>query len=164
MSPGRRIFLTRIATAGLAALFALPAIARAETLLLVTAADRSARGFTRADLDALPQQTIVTSTQWTTGVHKFAGPSLRDVMLAGNIRDGTVLLSALNDYMITIDVAELADTVPIIATRIDGQPFSVRENGPLWVVYPYDSGPQFRTDTTFARSIWQLTSISVEAP
>ena len=39
---------------------------------------------------------------------------------------------------------------------------SVREKGPLWIVYPYDSNIAFQTETIYARSIWQLDRISIE--
>ena len=38
---------------------------------------------------------------------------------------------------------------------------SVREKGPIWVIYPYDHDADYRTDTIFSRSIWQLDRIDV---
>lgn len=36
---------------------------------------------------------------------------------------------------------------------------SVRDKGPLWVIYPYDSDPALQSEVTYARSIWQLVRI-----
>jgi hypothetical protein len=56
---------------------------------------------------------------------------------------------------------EIEKTVPIVASKIDGAPFSLREKGPLWVVFPYDQDPRYRTEAIYALSIWQLTEVHV---
>jgi hypothetical protein len=38
---------------------------------------------------------------------------------------------------------------------------SVRDKGPLWVIYPYDAVPEYKSERIYARSIWQLVSIEV---
>jgi len=38
---------------------------------------------------------------------------------------------------------------------------SVREKGPLWVIYPYDSDAKFRTEVIYSRSIWQLDRLAI---
>ena len=38
---------------------------------------------------------------------------------------------------------------------------SLRDKGPLWIVYPFDSNPSYSTEVTYARSIWQLDRIEV---
>jgi hypothetical protein len=32
----------------------------------------------------------------------------------------------------------------------------VRDKGPLWLVYPYDSVSAYQTEVIYARSIWQV--------
>jgi hypothetical protein len=32
---------------------------------------------------------------------------------------------------------------------------SLRDKGPLWIIYPYDSKSDFRTEVVYSRSIWQ---------
>ena len=44
----------------------------------------------------------------------------------------------------------------------NGEPMSVRDKGPLWVVYNFDSNPEFQTEVMYSRSIWQLDRIVVE--
>ena len=61
----------------------------------------------------------------------------------------------------TLPISLISADAPIIATRINGKPFTIKEKGPLWVVFPYDRGPEFRTETNYAVSVWQLTEISV---
>ena len=50
---------------------------------------------------------------------------------------------------------------PIVAYRMDGETMSVRDKGPLWIVYPYDSDADYRTEVIYSRSIWQLDRIEV---
>jgi len=76
--------------------------------------------------------------------------------------DGQSLeMVALNDYAVTIPVADLEDAAPILATRMNGETMSVRDKGPYWVVFPYDSDPKYSTETNYARSIWQLNRLKV---
>ncbi|MEQ9566412.1 MAG: hypothetical protein RLN85_11480, partial [Pseudomonadales bacterium] len=92
------------------------------------------------DLDALPQVAFETSTIWTEGVVAFSGPSLREVLESVDAKPKTIRAFALNDYNMVIAMTESDDTYPIVATRMNGERFSVRDRGPLWLVYPYDSG------------------------
>jgi hypothetical protein len=38
----------------------------------------------------------------------------------------------------------------------------VRDKGPLFIVYPYDSDPQLATQTFYGRSAWQLAKLIVK--
>ena len=114
----------------------------------------------RAAIETLPQIDFQTTTIWTDGTHHFSGPSLLSVLRAAGIVDGVVSLRAANDYSVEIPVAELTENAPIIASRIDGKPFDLREKGPLWLVYPYDSSPDYQSETVYSRSLWQLVAIS----
>jgi hypothetical protein len=45
---------------------------------------------------------------------------------------------------------------------VNGKPMPVREKGPLWIVFPYDESPKFRSDYIYSQSVWQLNRIDVE--
>lgn len=124
--------------------------------------EAGAIGLSMADLEALPQVTFTTGTVWTDGKREFRGPSLKVLLDSLQIEGATVKARALNDYMVAIPYTTLEDGAPIIATRIDGKPFSRREKGPLWIVYPYDSAKRFQSETVYGRSIWQLNELQVE--
>lgn len=144
-------------------LAALPVVAHAKDGLTVTNDDASIV-LDRAAVDNLPQQEFTTTTIWTEGSITFSGPSLHAIISLAGITEGTVTLTAVNDYVIQIPVAEITETTPIVASLMDGEPFNRREKGPYWLVYPYDSDPAFQTEITLSRSIWQLVSISNIAP
>ena len=118
--------------------------------------------FDQAMLAALPQVTITTTTIWTDGPQEFTGVPVSALLAATGLQGGTLVAMAANDYLIGLPVAELTDQAPIIAYLRNGKPMTTRDKGPLWIVYPYDSDPAYRTEVVYARSIWQLDRIEVQ--
>jgi hypothetical protein len=110
-------------------------------------------------LEAFAPTTIDTSTIWTEGVHRFQGVSLKDLVETLGIEGATLRATAINDYAIEIPVSDAVEGGPILAYRIDGNTMSVRDKGPLWVIYPYDDNADFRKEVIYSRSIWQLDRI-----
>lgn len=143
----------------------LPVAAQTAMLdLQITAPGGTETMLDLAALDAMPQESFRTGTIWTNGTSRFSGVPLAALLeRMGVSRDGRghVELVALNDYRVQIPMDEIGETAPIVATRVDGEPMPVREKGPYWVVYPYDRAAEFRTEYTFARSIWQLAEVRV---
>lgn len=117
--------------------------------------------FTDAELMALPQQSFETETIWTEGVVTFSGPSLKAVIAQAAMSPGDVELYAINDYNVVLPAGKIEDGAPIIANRINGAPFSVRDKGPLWIVFPYDGESRYNTEEYFALSVWQLNRLNV---
>lgn len=77
--------------------------------------------------------------------------------------DGAMLrASAINDYAVEIPVEDAVEGGPIVAYLLNGEPMSVRDKGPLWIVYPFDSAPEYQTEQVYSRSIWQLDRIEVQ--
>lgn len=117
--------------------------------------------FDLALLDGLPQSDFATSTIWTQGIKKFSGPTFRALLDYVGAGAGDIRANALNDYSFNLPRTDVTEDTPIIATRIDGIPFSVREKGPLWIVFPYDRHPSFRTELIYAISVWQLEALTI---
>ncbi len=120
--------------------------------------------FSDEALSTLPQISFTTKTLWTEGNMEFSGPSLQSVLAAAGVpaTASTIRLTALNDYSVTIDRPLIESTAPIVANRMDGAPFSVRDKGPLWLMFPFDLDMRFRSETYYALSIWQLSLIEAE--
>ena len=116
---------------------------------------------TDADLLALPQISFTTSTPWTETPLTFSGPALSSVLQKYNITEGQLNLVALNKYEIDIPWDYVEDSSPIIANRINGEAFTVREKGPLWVVFPFDADERYTSFLTHSMSIWQLIRIEI---
>lgn len=117
--------------------------------------------FDRETLAQIDQSQFQTTTIWTDSNHKFQGVSLLSLTELLGVSDGTLIATAINDYSVEIPVSDAVADGPIIAYMMDGTPMSVRDKGPLWVVYPYDSSPTYRTAVIHSRSIWQLDRIEV---
>lgn len=62
----------------------------------------------------------------------------------------------------TFPVADATEQGPMLALAMDGKPMSVREKGPIWLIYPYDDFEAFRTEETYGWSIWQLDRIEIK--
>ncbi len=109
-----------------------------------------------AQLDALPQGGFTSRTPWFDAARRFTGVSGAGLVAAIGARGSEVVATALNDYAVTIPMADFTGAGLILATRLDGEPMSVREKGPVWVVYPFDAEARLRSEVFYSRSIWQL--------
>ena len=110
-------------------------------------------------LMALDSTVIETSTIWTDGVQEFEGVQLHVLLERLGVTSGTILATAINDYTIEIPVEDAVVDGPMIAYKLNQEFMSVRDKGPLWVVYPYDDNTDYRSEVTYSRSIWQLDRI-----
>ena len=118
--------------------------------------------FDRAMLEELGGDIIVTSTIWTDGVLEFEGVRLSKIAELLGIDSGVFVGFAINDYSVEIPVSDAFDYQPIIAYKRNGQFMSVRDKGPLWIIYPYDLDRKTNTELIYSRSIWQLDRLVVE--
>lgn len=118
--------------------------------------------FDMAMLAALPQQQLVTRTPWHPGVPTFTGPLLRDVLAQAGASGQKLVAVALNDYRCEIPVEDAMRFQVIVAHRHNGEPMRVRDKGPLFIVYPFDSDAELRSDRYYSRSAWQLRSLLVQ--
>ncbi|WP_435231149.1 molybdopterin-dependent oxidoreductase [Pseudopelagicola sp. nBUS_20] len=112
-------------------------------------------------LRALPLVSFSTTTVWTNGRQRFTGVPLAALLDSVGTSGKTVEAWAINDYFTDFDLETLDNNVPIIAYELNGEPMSRRDKGPLWIVYPYDSSPDYQSDLIFSRSIWQLDRLVV---
>jgi len=159
-SIARTLFLATIVatrvTAGTAETEAMP-------VLEVTGGQGPDKSFLLSvqDLQDIAVENIVTSTIWTQGVHEFSGVPLYTLLQHLDVKGTTIQAIALNDYAVAIPRSDARVGGPIVAFAIDGQPIPRREKGPLWIIYPFDQSPEFRTETIYSRSIWQLNRLNI---
>ncbi|GAA6187080.1 oxidoreductase [Litorivita sp. NS0012-18] len=114
-----------------------------------------------AALQDLPQETLETSTIWTDGVQLFEGVSLRVLLEPLALDGGQLILIAQNDYQVRLSVEDALTQEGLLAHSRNGQRMSLRDKGPLWLVYPYDKSAVYRSETIFAQSVWQLDRIVI---
>ena len=118
--------------------------------------------FDRDMLEQLGVVTIETTTIWTEGLQTFTGVPLAQLMDVVQARGKTLSATAINDYAVDIPAENWGETWPIVSFLHNDEPMSIRDKGPLWIVYPYDSNPDFQTEVIYSRSIWQLDRIIVK--
>jgi len=169
---GWRLFLMRLGVLGA---MALSAGVHADTLkkpvgaVILTVSGNignknSARGaeFDAAMIDAMPVSSITTATPWRKGVVTFAGPALKSLLRLVAAQGQTLKMSALDKYEVAVPVTDAEQFNPVLARKMNGVPLRIRDQGPLFMVYPFDTQPALRTDVYYGRSIWHLTQIVVE--
>lgn len=107
-------------------------------------------------LQALGTVTVETSTIWTDGVIAFRGVPLNQFLEKLGAKGTTLRIWALNDYTVDVPITDAVEGGPILAFEANGAPLSVRDKGPIWLLYPYDSNAEYQTEVIYARSIWQI--------
>ncbi len=117
--------------------------------------------FDLAMLDALPRGRFEGETPWTRGRTVFTGPLAAAVLDAVAATGADLRVHALNDYDADMPASDFRDHAVILATRRDGAVMSIRDKGPVWVIYPMDKEPALRIETIYTRSVWQVKSIDV---
>lgn len=149
---------------------ALASASFAETILVVTGKTPGGQParieMSYADLEALPQQRIETLNNYVQKVTVFEGPLMQDVLKDVVVGPETeVKATAINDYFVTIPASDFLNAPVILAILRDGDRMSVRDKGPIWVIYQTESYSD-ETDPTSAvvhnRLIWQLRSLEAQ--
>jgi hypothetical protein len=118
--------------------------------------------FDRDMIEAMGLEAVVTGTPWDKGKVRYEGVPMAKLLDAVGARGKTVRVRALNDYATVIPVEDFSKFDVILALKRDGQYMPVREKGPLFVIYPFDSVPSLNSQVYYARSAWQVKSIEVE--
>ena len=59
-------------------------------------------------------------------------------------------------------MSDFADYPVLFALKMDGRDLTVRDRGPIWIVYPRDDFSELRNERVNARWVWQLNGLTVE--
>jgi hypothetical protein len=118
--------------------------------------------FDRAALEALPSRSIVTSTPWTKRPAEFRGPALKDVLAMAGAEGTRIRAAALNDFKAEIPISDVERYGVILALEADGRRLTLRDKGPIWVMYPLDRYPDLIERGVGERLVWQLHKLVVE--
>lgn len=125
--------------------------------------DNGAASFDLSLLQKLPQHSFSTRTPWYAQPRKFTGVLLADLLVAAGAPAATTVKAvALNDYRVDIPAEDFARHGAMLAYLLDDKPMTVREKGPLVIIYPFDDKPELRTAVHYSRAIWQLRSLELK--
>ena len=165
----RRCAILALVLGALPALAQNPALAEPKGRAVLTVSGKigvknrgETAAFDMAMIEALPQHSFTTRTPWYDRPVKFTGPLLSDVLDAVKAGGSTVSAVAINDYKISIPAEDTRKFKVVMARLIDDKPIPVRDKGPLFIVYPFDSAAELRSSTYYERSIWQLKAMEIQ--
>ena len=123
--------------------------------------DGDAAAFDRPMLEALGLDGFRTATPWYDRPVRFEGVRMRRLVQAVGAFGTRVVAFALNDYVIDTPMYDFDRYGVLLATKRDGIDMPVRDNGPLFIVYPYGSRPELRSQQFYSRSAWQVAKLVV---
>ncbi|WP_412553896.1 oxidoreductase [Shimia sp. MIT1388] len=111
-------------------------------------------------LKALEWEEVNTFTSFTDGMQTFEGPRLSSLLDFVSASGTTIGASAINDYFVDIPVTHAENQGVILAVLHNGKAMTVRDKGPIWVIYPQseDEAKLKRFDNEM---IWQLISMEI---
>lgn len=172
-----RRFLGRIALGGAAAAVAVaaPSAARAAEALpapsgkpILTVSGKianpnagDAASFDRDMLERLGMEGFQTTTPWYNGPVRFEGIRMTRLLEAVGAAGTSITAIALNDYTTQIPISDFGRYGTLMALKRDGTYMPVRDKGPLFIVYPYDSAPELKAQQFYSRSAWQVAKLVV---
>jgi hypothetical protein len=126
--------------------------------------NKNAKGeadFDQAMLESIAGRHAVMQTPWTDGMTTFDGPLLRNILDQVGAKGKKLKIKAINDYSAEVPMEDARDYDTMLALKMNGQPMSVRDKGPLFMIYPFDTNPGLYNEKYFSRSVWQITEIEV---
>jgi hypothetical protein len=127
----------------------------------VTNKDGTAQ-FDRAMLEALGETSFSTSTPWYKEPVKFEGVPLAKLLDAVGATGDRIVSIGLNDYSAEMPMEDARKFGVILALKRDGEYMTVRDKGPIFIVYPFDSNPDLKVQKYYSRSVWQVARIEVK--
>lgn len=152
--------LTTIAFAIFAA-FSAPAFAQDVPAVTITSASGSVT-FDRTQLEAMNMVSIKTTTPWNEGVVDFEGVPLDQLLENAKAEGATTTVIALNDYSVDIPTSDFAEFGAILAVKRNGAYMPVDDQGPFFVIYPFDSNPALQGQPYYGRAVWQVKELTVQ--
>lgn len=117
--------------------------------------------FDRTMLEGMKQDEFETTTPWYTGPVKFEGVRMSRLLDAVGAAGKSVTAVALNDYTTDIPISDFEKYNVILALKRNGADMPVSDKGPLFIVYPFDSVAELKSQQFYSRSAWQVAKIVV---
>lgn len=116
----------------------------------------------RNELEAMGLVSIKTTTPWNEGVVDFEGVPLKTLLEKANAAGETATVIALNDYSVDIPTADFEKFGTILAVKRNGAYMPVDDQGPFFVIYPFDANPELQGQPYYGRAVWQVKEITVQ--
>jgi hypothetical protein len=119
------------------------------------------RTYTHAQLEAIGLKKMNTTTYWPEDSGEFDGVLLKDLLRDAGIEDAVeVRITALDNYMTLIPRRDWRNWDVMLATRYEQKKMSIRNKGPLRIIYPKDRGGKIADSDMRLRWIWAIQTIA----
>ena len=117
--------------------------------------------FDRKMLEDMGLSAFETTTAWDEGAVHFEGVLVRRLLEAVAASGEVAHARALNAYHVEIPLRDAMTYDVLLALKMNGAYMTMRDRGPLWVVYPQSAHPDLDRPEVHQRWIWQLESLEV---
>lgn len=121
--------------------------------------------FDREMLESYGLTTLTTSTPWTgEAINEFGGIRMNTLLETLGVDSNFTSLraTAADDYWFELTEIDYEKYPIIVAFSKNGEAMSVRELGPLWIMFPWDEYPELMNEKSKASSVWQLIELTVK--
>lgn len=117
--------------------------------------------FDLAMLEKLKSRVAPVKTPWADKETTYEGPLMSAILDAVGATGTTLMVKAINDYVAEVPMEDMTRYPVILATKRDGKKMTVRDKGPLFIIYPFDLDPALQNEKIYNRSVWQVKEITV---
>lgn len=118
--------------------------------------------FDMSMIEAIGLQSFTTKTPWYKDPVTFSGVPMSKLLEIVGAKGTSITVTALNDYATDVPIEDFKAHTVILATKRDGNYMPVRDKGPLFIVYNYDSNPELQHQRFYSRSVWQVARMVVK--
>lgn len=102
--------------------------------------------------------TRTIATDWTPSA-VFEGVTGRDLVKHLGIEGDYLLGIAHDDYEVSIPVSDLIEYDTLFAVSMNGERLTMKNKGPVWLLYANENRPSISPELLNARMIWQLHTL-----
>jgi hypothetical protein len=113
-------------------------------------------------IEAIGIDSFMTKTPWYKDPVTFSGVPMAKLFQFVGASGTSVTVTALNDYATDIPIEDFKTYPVLLATKRDGAYMPVRDKGPLFIVYDYDSNAELQHQRFYSRSAWQVVRMVVK--
>jgi len=139
-----------------------------DVVLTVNGAENGPSGaplrFDIVGLESLGTVRYTSKNKWNSKPISYEGVLGSVFLAAVGLPQGATRLKlrALNDYVAYVPIEDFFRWPVMLALKLDGAYMSVRNKGPIWVVYPNHIDPELGSAAFQGKWIWQLAEITIE--
>ena len=112
-------------------------------------------------LEQIGVERITTTTPWLEGLITFEGVRMSKLLTIVGAKGNNVIAYAANDYTSEIPISDYSTYPAIIALKRNGEYLPADGQGPLWIIYPYNTSPVLQQQKFYSRSVWQLQRLEI---